>query len=132
MHTFYYLNYIAPSQLLQGYFQFMQSPRFKRLADIPRLELGEYIPTRVMPGRVYSNDGRRLILPDYLGRRCSLSKMLDKLVYEYSASKLTMREIAQRLSQELGIDMPPYQMIPKYLLPVYRKLEERCQVVFYR
>ena len=132
LYTFYYLSLIAPSDLLRRYFDFLASPRFKRLEEIPHLELPDYIPMRTIVDRRYSHDGQRLLLPEYWGHRYSLVQKLEIMLYEYAAAKLSLGDIARRLEQELDLKMPIPKIIAQVMLPVYRKLEDRYQVVFYR
>ncbi|MBQ7567627.1 B12-binding domain-containing radical SAM protein [bacterium] len=132
MFTFYYSMFIGCNELLQQYFNFLASPRFKRLGDIPRLELSDYVPMRTIPKRLYSKDGRRIIFPACWGKKFSLGKPLEKMLYEYASSKLTIGDIAALLKKELKLDKNIPQIIAHIMLPIYSKLEDKYQIVFYR
>ncbi len=132
LQTFYYSNFIANNELLQSYFQFQSSPRFRRLEMIPHLELANYVPMRTLPSLCYTPDGQRIRLGSFFGKRPLLKDPMEKLVFEYSSSKLSIGQIAERINAEMHLEQPTFKTIVQILLPIYQKLEDMYQVVFYR
>ncbi|NMA28834.1 MAG: hypothetical protein GX934_13850, partial [Burkholderiales bacterium] len=130
LNTYYYLDHLSRCELLDHYFLFHSSPRFRRLEEIPRDEFPDWIPTRTVERREYSADGRRLYLRGDFGRRAFLSTPHEIRIFEYSASKLTARQIAERLQAEMGQDKTPDEIIKRWMIPLYRRLEKKFQVIF--
>ena len=132
LNTYYYQDHLAKSELLELYFLFRSSPRFRRLDEIPRQEFPEWIPTRTVERREYSADGKRLYLRGYFDRRPYLSRPHEVLIFEYSASKLTARQIAERVKSEMDSEKTLEEIYDHWMIPLYRHLEKRHQVIFQR
>ncbi len=130
LNTYYYQDHLSKYELLEYYFLFHSSPRFRRLDAIPREEFPNWIPTRTVERREYSADGSRLYLRGYFDRRPYLTQPHEQRIFEYSASKLSARQIAARIRTELGTDLTLDEIYDQWMIPLYRKLEQRYQVIF--
>jgi len=130
LNTYYYLEHLSRCEILDHYFLFHSSPRFRRLEEIPREEFPDWIPTRTIERREYSADGRRLYLRGDFGRRAFLGRPHEVRIFEYSASKLTAGQIARRLQAEMGQDKTVEEILDRWMIPLYRRLEKRFQVIF--
>ena len=130
LNTYYYLDHLSKVELLDHYFLYHSSPRFRRLDEIPREDFPNWVPTRTVERREYSKDGRRLYLRGYFNRRPYLSRPHEKRIFEYSASKLTARQIAERVKADLGTDKTLDEIYDDWMIPLYRSLEQKYQVIF--
>lgn len=130
LNTYYYLNYLSKYELLDLYFLYRSSPRFRRLDEIPREDFPNWVPTRTVERREYSKDGSRLYLRGYFDRKPYLTKPHEKLIFEHSASKLTARQIAEIVKSKLDSDKSVDEILDQWMIPLYRNLEQKFQVIF--
>ena len=130
MDTLYHMEFMASCPVITSYFDFYSSPRFKRLENIPAEELEYFIPNRTIEDRQYVKRGLRT--PASFGRTIYLGEGLEREIYEYAASKLSIKETAERLVKELGRDETPHDFMQNAMLPIYKKFEDNYQMLFWR
>ena len=128
MHTIYYLNVLARAPILESYFTMKKSVKFKRLREIPDDQLRDWLPIRILESRTYNRGA--VELPGYF-TMIKLNKPDDILVYEYSAGKMTIGEIAQKIKEEKQSPLTESEIIQNVMLPVYRKIEKSYHIIFY-
>jgi anaerobic magnesium-protoporphyrin IX monomethyl ester cyclase len=131
MHTLYYLNIFSEAPVLESYFGIKKSTKFKRIKDIPDMELREWFPLRVMERRVYARGGGCLELPGYF-KKVRITGNEQIAAYEYSAGKMNIGQVAARLREDLGLSMTDDEVITTIMLPLYRRLEKSYHIIFYR
>jgi anaerobic magnesium-protoporphyrin IX monomethyl ester cyclase len=131
MHTLYYLNVFSEAPILESYFAIKKSAKFKRLKDIPDMELNEWFPLRIMERRSYERGGGCLELPGYF-TKVRIKKDDEIAVYEYSAGKMNIGQLAERIRSESHPSMTSDEVISTIILPLYRKLEKSYHIIFYR
>jgi len=131
MHTLYYLQVFPGAPILESYFNIKKSSKFRRLSDIPADELGEWFPLRISEKRGYSADGRVLELAGYF-KKVTISRPEEQQVYEYSAGKMTILEIAGRLCAGSPGGLTQDEAVRRIMVPLYRRLEKSYHVIFYR
>jgi hypothetical protein len=130
LNSIYYLNFFARREALVDYFNFAMNPRFKKLNEIPESELTQYYAQRTVEHRNYSLDGKTLILPETIGKM-ELIDPQEILVYELSSGKLTIGRMAREFITETGNELSTHEIVKNIFLPVFKKLEDNYQVVFY-
>jgi radical SAM superfamily enzyme YgiQ (UPF0313 family) len=131
MHTLYYLNVFMQAPILESYFSIKKSAKFRRLQDIPEDQLTEHFPLRIMEKRLYSNGGDVIELPGYF-RKVTIRSAAERTVYEYSAGKMNIGEIADASIADLKSDLSRDEFIRSVMLPLYRRIEKSYHIVFYR
>ncbi|MDQ7824772.1 MAG: radical SAM protein [Candidatus Eremiobacteraeota bacterium] len=129
MHTLYYLDVFSAAPILESYFTVKKSTRFRRFADIPKDQLLEWFPFRILERRLYSSEGGMMVLPGYF-RKVSLTKPVDIAIYEYSGGKMPLGEIAARISGEFGGTSD--EVLRRFMIPLFKKLEKTYHIIFYR
>ena len=129
--TTWYQAYLKKREVLDAYFMYLRSPRFRKLDEIPPSDILNWIPQRVMENRQYSEDGSKLILPETTIQE-ELEKPEEILVYELSAGKLKLGQVIEEYTRETKTEMSHREVLDTVFIPVYRKLEDLYQVVFYR
>jgi anaerobic magnesium-protoporphyrin IX monomethyl ester cyclase len=115
------------SALLKDYFAFKQSPRFKRLEEVPAADLSNFRPLRVLKTREYDDQGRIVITAAYTP--LILTEPLDLFIYEHSAGKLTLAELAALAQERFGGEAE--SLLQSKILPFFKKMEENYLMVFY-
>lgn len=131
MHTLYYLNVFSQAPILESYFSFKKSSKFKRLTDVPDDQLREHFPLRIMEKRLYRDGGAVIDLPGYF-RKVTIRSAAERTVYEYSAGKMNIGEIAEASIVDLKSNLSCDEFIRSVMLPLYRRLERSYHIVFYR
>ncbi len=131
MHTIYYLNVFAQAPILESYFTIKKSNKFKRLLDIPDDQLPEYFPLRISEKRLYRQGGAVIELPGYY-RKVTIRTAAERTVYEYSAGKMNMGEVADASIVDLNSNLSRDEFIRAVMLPLYRRLERSYHIIFYR
>lgn len=129
--TQWYLSFLRKREALEEYFNYMRSPRFATLSEIPREEILEWVPQRTVEKRRYSKDGQRILLPETT-RKVRLQKPKEKLIYELSSGKLTIDRLLDEYIEETGSRLSREVILESIVIPIFQKLEETYHVVFYK
>lgn len=129
MFTLYQILMVGAAPILEDYFTVKRSTKFRRLADVPDDQLRDWLPLRILEKRTYRNGA--IELPGYF-KKLRLTKPDEILVYEYSAGKMTICEIARRVIAEKKLSLTEDEVIRSMILPLYRKLEKSYHIIFYR
>jgi len=129
--TQWYLSFLKERQALEDYFNFLGSPRFRTLEEIPPNEITGWYAQRTEEKRRYSKDGGQILLPETTGK-FRLYKKDEILVYELSAGKLTVKEMIEEFKKETGSELTGDEILKKVFIPTFRKLEKTYHIVFYK
>lgn len=122
---------LSKRQALGDYFRYLQSPRFAPFKEVPLNDILRWTPQRVQAAIMREDEGRTIILPETTAE----SKLKDKnerLVYELCAGKLNVEDMIRRFISESGTDMDKDEVLGKVFIPMFKKLADEYQVVFYR
>ncbi|MBI3927984.1 MAG: radical SAM protein [Armatimonadetes bacterium] len=135
-HFVWAYRYNTPTQLysrvlsqrpaLRNYYLYLTSGRFAVLEDISPEQLGDMVPFRTVGPPQYDSGGSNFHLRGGV-RPMAIRDPLDKQIYAFSCGKLTVEEIADRISPNGREDFVRGRMVP-----LYRKLARDYQIVFYR
>jgi hypothetical protein len=131
MHTLYYLRIFPEAPILESYFNIKKSARFRRLSDIPDDELGKWFPLRISEKRSYTADGKSIELPGYF-KKITITRPEEQLVYEYSAGKMNIQEIAGCVSAGIPGAVTRDEVVGRIMLPLYKRLEKSYHILFSR
>ncbi len=131
MHTLYYLRIFPEAPILESYFNIKKSARFRRLSDIPADELGKWFPLRISEKRSYTADGKSIELPGYF-KKITITRPEEQLVYEYSAGKMNIQEIAGCVSAGIPGAVSHDEVVGRIMLPLYKRLEKSYHIIFSR
>ncbi|MBM3465094.1 MAG: hypothetical protein FJX76_23590 [Armatimonadetes bacterium] len=130
MPTIWYMKVLSQIPVLHEYYFLRRSPRFARLAEIPPDDLLDWIPMRTIEKRTYTANGR-LLLPGWFRARY-LTRSEERAVYEYSAGKLRIGEVAEEVRRLHRPHATLDEVVRKVLIPTYEKLERTYHVAFHR
>lgn len=128
----YNMDHFSKCEVLNAYFTLFQGPRFRRLNEIPPQEFGQWIPMRTVEHRSYSPDSLSIRIPAPFGETDIIDDADELLAYELSASKLSAKQIAERIVLERHGELSSVEVIKRIMYPLYRRLEDRYQIVFYK
>lgn len=126
--TSFFRTAVAPFKLISDYCALDARPMFCRISEVSPEEIPELVPVRVVhEGRYVPGDGK-----------CEISGYYDDVVlegddvevYEFSAGKLKIRDIAKRIALGRGIDAE--DAIENIIVPFYERMEKIFHVIFFR
>ncbi|MCD4785021.1 MAG: B12-binding domain-containing radical SAM protein [Candidatus Eremiobacteraeota bacterium] len=129
--TQWHQSFLQERQALADYFNFLGSPRFRILEEIPEGDIAQWYAQRTVETRRYSRDGRQILLPQTT-KKVRLHKRDEILVYELSSGKLNIRDMLREFKKETGSDMTEDEILQKIFIPTFKKLEETYHIIFYR
>jgi len=122
---------VLNSVFLKKYFKYFNRSMFKRLENIFSDQLNYWIPFRILPDFecILTDNGYELD-----GYYCKLfiTDPFEISIYEYSAGKLNVEDIAKRICNELDYKAGHENFIKEVMVPFYKKLEDNYQIIFYR
>ncbi len=126
IRNIYYSIFTSSRAILQ-YFTYKQRRGFKRFSEIKQNELAGFTPVRTEPDLKYTGDGTGFLLDTYL-KPVIIKDNIEMEIYALSAGKLTVDEIARRLSARFALT---YENILTEILPeFYSKLEKSFHIIF--
>jgi len=130
MPTMWFMRALSKVQILAEYDFLRRSPRYARLADIPRADFLHWVPQRPIEKRTYTRSGR-LLLPGWF-RKLYLTHPEEKSIYELSAGKLRMRDVAEEIRRLHRPAATLDEVVRNVLIPTFEKLERTFHIAFYR
>lgn len=129
LFTNWYLWFYKKMPVLDGYYHFQLSHRFKKLNDINNDNWQDYYPMRLSEDISYRDD-LSIILRGSL-KEIILKDKIDKFIYMYSSGRLKTGEIAERVKNTFKLKENPPEIFKEVLLPFYQKLEKNKYIIFY-
>lgn len=130
LSSLWYLYFLNRREALKNFFRYLESPRYAMFSEVPKDRLLHWHPQRVVETREYSPDGGSIILPDSTKKE-TLTDPLEILVYELSTGKLTVNRMLEEFIRETGTDRTPADLLENVFIPVFQKLDQLYQVVFF-
>ncbi len=131
LSSLWYLHFLSKREALTAFFRYLESPRYRMFSEIPLEGLSRWYAQRVHEPREYSSDGTSLILP-----RTTVDAVLSQpeeiLTYELSSGKLTVAQMAEEFKRERNDERTPDEIIRQVFIPIFKKLGDMYQLVFYR
>ncbi|MFP4497400.1 MAG: B12-binding domain-containing radical SAM protein [Vulcanimicrobiota bacterium] len=128
MYTQLYSLCLSGLTILEDYFNYIDSGKFRKFDDIPESERDAWYPVRVSEPRTYTEKGD-IILPASVSS-ATLTKPGEILAYELSAGKIKIKDIVSRLKKEQMQEMEESNIKEKFLYPFFRRLEKTYHMVF--
>ena len=129
MMTMWYLRVLSRASVLEEYFRLLSGARFRPLDEVPADRLLDWFPMRVIERRRYTKSGRLQVGGWF--RNIYLVDPIDRTIYELSAGKLRLREIAQEVQ---SLHCPHHaldEIVRGRMLTLYRRLEQSYHVIFF-
>ena len=123
--------FLSSRRDLSNYFKYLTSDRFVTFNVIHPDDLMDYSVMRMQEIRHYSPDGKELILPPTVGNY-RLRKDHEKLIYELSSGKITIRRMVDEFIRRTGTDLDRDAVMKKYFIPTFKKLDKIYQVLFFK
>jgi anaerobic magnesium-protoporphyrin IX monomethyl ester cyclase len=124
-------QFIINNKLLTEYYNFVVTKRYRSFDAISRERLYHWYPQRVIETRMYSEDGRSMILPPGTEEAAVLDVPEEILIYELSSGKLPVSSMITEFRKSKKIDLTDDEILETYFIPLFRKLDRSYHLVFH-
>jgi anaerobic magnesium-protoporphyrin IX monomethyl ester cyclase len=124
-------QFILNNNLLTDYYNHMTTKRYRSFNEIPPGKLAHWYPQRVIENRIYSEDGRKMLMPAGIEGETALDIPEEILIYELSSGKISIKNMIKEFKTTFNSDLADDEILEKYFIPFFRKLDQSYHLVFH-